>query len=55
METKKMGIANVFEKTMMIIMRRLRRRKRRMRKRRRTRRRGKRRYKVLEGSYSAWL
>ena len=55
-----MGIATVFEQTMMIIMRRLRKskrrtRKRRMRKRRRTRRRRERRYKVLEGSYSAWL
>ena len=55
-----MGIATVFEQTMMIIMRRLRRskrrtRKRRRRKRRRTRRRRERRYKVLEGSYSVWL
>ena len=39
-----MGIATVFEETMMMIMRRLRRRKRR-----------KRRYKVLKGSYSTWL
>ena len=57
-----MGIATVFEQTMMIIMRRLRRSKRRTRKRRRRkrsrtrrRRRRERRYKVLEGSYSAWI